>query len=205
MLAEQDRAAAAGAAGGPGGLAQRRLPAAATVFDRAGDDELVVEWYGGRDGYTHADARGPRGRRRLARSVRRSRSPGSGTTLGVHVAVDGSTRTRDGPRRRAAPVTSRLREVPRFVDPADVVAHGLAARADARHRDRRPARGRREVTAGQTVLVLEAMKMQHTITAPTDGVVTEIAVTVGQQVAAGEVLAVVDPTRRAEQQKERRA
>ena len=46
-------------------------------------------------------------------------------------------------------------------------------------------------TAGQTVLVLEAMKMQHTINAPTDGVVSDLAVAVGQQVAAGEVLAVV--------------
>ncbi len=31
-----------------------------------------------------------------------------------------------------------------------------------------------EVTAGQTVLVLEAMKMQHTISAPSDGVVSEL-------------------------------
>ena len=47
-----------------------------------------------------------------------------------------------------------------------------------------------EVVAGQAVLVLEAMKMQHTISAPTDGVVTDL-VAVGQQVAAGDVLAVV--------------
>ena len=33
--------------------------------------------------------------------------------------------------------------------------------------------------------------MQHTISAPTDGVVSEIVVAVGQQVAAGDVLAVV--------------
>jgi propionyl-CoA carboxylase alpha chain len=48
------------------------------------------------------------------------------------------------------------------------------------------------VEAGDTVLVLEAMKMQHTVTAPTGGVVTEIDVRPGAQVAAGEVLAVVD-------------
>ena len=47
------------------------------------------------------------------------------------------------------------------------------------------------VEAGQTVLVLEAMKMQHTVTAPLAGVVTEIDVRPGAQVAAGEVLAVV--------------
>jgi propionyl-CoA carboxylase alpha chain len=36
------------------------------------------------------------------------------------------------------------------------------------------------------------MKMQHTVTAPQAGVVTEIDVRPGAQVAAGEVLAVVD-------------
>ena len=51
-----------------------------------------------------------------------------------------------------------------------------------------------EVAAGQTVLVLEAMKMQHTVTAPHAGTVTEIDVTPGAQVAAGEVLAVVEET-----------
>jgi biotin carboxyl carrier protein len=38
--------------------------------------------------------------------------------------------------------------------------------------------------------VLEAMKMQHSISAPGDGTV-EIAVRLGQQVSAGDVLAVV--------------
>ena len=48
------------------------------------------------------------------------------------------------------------------------------------------------VEAGQPVLVLEAMKMQHTVAAPTAGTVTELPVSTGQQVAAGEVLAVVE-------------
>jgi propionyl-CoA carboxylase alpha chain len=49
-----------------------------------------------------------------------------------------------------------------------------------------------EVAAGDVVLVLEAMKMQHTVTAPHDGTVTEVNVEPGAQVAAGEVLAVVE-------------
>jgi propionyl-CoA carboxylase alpha chain len=47
------------------------------------------------------------------------------------------------------------------------------------------------VAAGQPVLVLEAMKMQHTVSAPQAGVVDRIDVEPGAQVAAGEVLAVV--------------
>jgi propionyl-CoA carboxylase alpha chain len=42
------------------------------------------------------------------------------------------------------------------------------------------------------VLVLEAMKMQHTVSAPHAGLVAEIDVKPGAQVAAGEVLAVVE-------------
>ena len=51
-----------------------------------------------------------------------------------------------------------------------------------------------EVDGGPAVLVLEAMKMQHTVAAPHDGVVTQIDVQPGQQVAAGDVLAVVEET-----------
>jgi len=48
------------------------------------------------------------------------------------------------------------------------------------------------VTAGQPLVWLEAMKMEHTIAAPAAGVLTELSVTVGQQVAVGAVLARVE-------------
>jgi len=48
------------------------------------------------------------------------------------------------------------------------------------------------VRAGQPLLWLEAMKMEHTITAPADGVLVELNVTAGQQVEVGAVLARVD-------------
>ena len=49
-----------------------------------------------------------------------------------------------------------------------------------------------EVTAGQPILWLEAMKMEHKIVAPAAGVLTELNVAVGQQVEVGAVLAVVE-------------
>ncbi|WP_328331755.1 ATP-grasp domain-containing protein [Kribbella sp. NBC_00382] len=48
-----------------------------------------------------------------------------------------------------------------------------------------------KVTAGQGLVWLEAMKMEHTISAPADGVLVELSVTAGQQVEVGAVLAVV--------------
>jgi propionyl-CoA carboxylase alpha chain len=47
------------------------------------------------------------------------------------------------------------------------------------------------VIAGQLVLVIEAMKMEHQISAPVSGVVTELRVSIGAQVNTGEVLAIV--------------
>ncbi|MDA8324056.1 MAG: biotin/lipoyl-binding protein [Actinomycetota bacterium] len=47
------------------------------------------------------------------------------------------------------------------------------------------------VAAGEVVLVLEAMKMEHQIAAPAAGVLTELRVSQGAQVNAGDVLAIV--------------
>ena len=44
------------------------------------------------------------------------------------------------------------------------------------------------VTAGETLLVLEAMKMETEVTAPKDGTVAQVAVTVGDAVQSGQVL-----------------
>ncbi|KAA2254336.1 acetyl/propionyl/methylcrotonyl-CoA carboxylase subunit alpha [Solihabitans fulvus] len=49
------------------------------------------------------------------------------------------------------------------------------------------------VTAGQPLFVVEAMKMEHTVTAPIDGVLSEVRVQAGQQVALDQTLAVVVP------------
>ena len=48
------------------------------------------------------------------------------------------------------------------------------------------------VVAGQPLLWLEAMKMEHLVAAPTDGVLARLHVKTGQQVSVGTILAVVD-------------
>ena len=145
-----------------------------------------VEWVGGRDGYlvegiTVLEALPDRVRLEVdgvASEIRGHLSRGHHGIRDVHV---------DGPSGSAS-----LREVPRFVDPAEAIASGsllahmpgTVVRVDVETGQR--------VEAGDTVLVLEAMKMQHTVTAPTGGVVTGIDVRPGAQVAAGDVLAVVE-------------
>ncbi|MFD8007025.1 acetyl-CoA carboxylase biotin carboxylase subunit [Streptomyces mirabilis] len=50
-----------------------------------------------------------------------------------------------------------------------------------------------EVAAGQSLLVVEAMKMEHVISAPHAGTVSELDVTPGTTVAMDQVLAVITP------------
>ena len=84
-----------------------------------------------------------------------------------------------------------LRALPRFSDPGDLVAPGslLAPMPGTVVRiDTEPGAA---VTEGQTLLVLEAMKMEHRVTAPVAGTVAELNVAVGGRVEAGAVLAVI--------------
>jgi acetyl/propionyl-CoA carboxylase alpha subunit len=50
------------------------------------------------------------------------------------------------------------------------------------------------VEAGQTLVVLEAMKMEHAVTAPHAGEIAELPVVIGEQVDGGAVLVVVRPS-----------
>ena len=49
------------------------------------------------------------------------------------------------------------------------------------------------VSRGDAVVIVEAMKMEHAVRAPADGIVSTIPVSVGSQVEADQVLAVVEP------------
>ena len=80
---------------------------------------------------------------------------------------------------------------PRFVDPADQVAAGSLTAPMPGTISRIAVTQGDAVRAGDPLLWLEAMKMQHRIDAPVDGVVAELPVTPGQQIDVGAVLAVI--------------
>ncbi|MEN3220044.1 biotin carboxylase N-terminal domain-containing protein [Mycolicibacterium porcinum] len=86
----------------------------------------------------------------------------------------------------------QLTALPRFPDPDDAVAHGSLLAPMPGSVVRVGAAVGDTVTAGQPLIWLEAMKMEHTIAAPEDGVLAELNVAAGQQVEVGAVLARVE-------------
>jgi propionyl-CoA carboxylase alpha chain len=88
--------------------------------------------------------------------------------------------------------TVTLDVVPRFVVPgASTTVGGFIAPMPGVVIDVRCQAGD-DVTAGQTLIVLEAMKMEHHMNAPADGRVAEVRVVIGQQVENGAVLLVFE-------------
>jgi len=87
----------------------------------------------------------------------------------------------------------RLDELPRFPEPpaTDGATGGHVAPMPGKVLDVRVTAGD-AVTRGQLLLTLEAMKMEHQLTAASDGVIAEVRVAPGQQVDAGQVLVVID-------------
>jgi propionyl-CoA carboxylase alpha chain len=88
-----------------------------------------------------------------------------------------------------------LTPVPRLPEPAVVSEPGSLVAPMPGNVVRIGAERGERVRSGRPILVLEAMKMEHQIEAPADGVVAEVRVAVGDQVQAGDVLAIVDPER----------
>jgi acetyl/propionyl-CoA carboxylase alpha subunit len=100
--------------------------------------------------------------------------------VGAEVYVDAS----DG--------SSALAEAPRFGDPEKVAPAGSLLAPMPGLVLRVLAEVGAVVTAGQPLLVLEAMKMEQTVSAPADGVVAELRAKAGEQVSTGQVLAVLE-------------
>ena len=141
----------------------------------------------------------------------RSRRDGTFTINGsvatVYAASDTHLDVAIGRRRINAPVTRvgdviyvqlptgtvELTVLPRFVLPgATIAAGGFVAPMPGLVLDIRVKPGD-VVTAGQTLVVLEAMKMEHHMNAPAAGTVTGLSVAIGQQIENGVVLLTVEP------------
>jgi propionyl-CoA carboxylase alpha chain len=191
-LAERDRAGRRVQQGIP--VAWRNVvsqPQRTTLATPSGD-EVVVEWYGGRDGYVLDE-----GTRVVEATPEHVVLEADGVMVRHDVVIVG-----DSVHVDCGLGSASYRVLPRFVDPAEQVSAGsllapmpgtvIAVEADSGS----------TVEAGQALLVLEAMKMQHTINAPAAGVL-DVAVQVGQQVSAGDVLAVVSAVEEVAQQPSR--
>ncbi|MEW2305500.1 biotin carboxylase N-terminal domain-containing protein [Streptomyces sp. NPDC006655] len=113
----------------------------------------------------------------------------------VVLDIDGARRTfevaRYGDRIHVDNTT--LTALPRFPDPKAQLAPGslLAPMPGTVVRMAEGLEVGSAVEAGRPLLWLEAMKMQHRITAPVTGTLSELRVVVGQQVEPGSLLAVV--------------
>lgn len=116
-----------------------------------------------------------------------------GLRRGYAVAVYGSLVHVDG----AAGATV-LTAVDRFPDPAARTEPGALLAPMPGTVVRLAAAVGDRVSAGQPLLWLEAMKMEHRVTAPADGVLTELHAAPGRQVDPGTLLAVVQPVRPAQ-------
>lgn len=174
----------------PGGWRNARLPDERVTVTIAGE-ELVVTYRALRDGTF------------LVNGALRARIFSSGDDR-IDLDLDGVRRNTtvtmgDG----VAYVqddrgTVTVRFVPRFSVPGlELPAGGLVAPMPGVVIDVRVAVGD-VVSAGQTVVVMEAMKMEQRVSAPADGIVTEVYVTTGQQVENGaallQVISEEDPT-----------
>ncbi len=110
-----------------------------------------------------------------------------GVRVGYRVHAVGPMSYVDGPGWAVA-----LGEVDPLPEPvAALPAGSLTAPMPGQVVAVRVAKGDR-VSAGQQLLALEAMKMEHPVLAPSHGVLAELRVTTGSHVDAGDVLAVIE-------------
>jgi len=167
----------------PSGWRNARMPDQQVVF-RWGERELPVSYRRLRDG---------------------SFRLGGGSVAWLHawspdaidVEVDGRrlrgrvTRSEDRLLLQTPRGDLELALLPRFELPgADGPSGGLVAPMPGKVIELRVEAGQR-VSAGEVLVVLEAMKMEHPMRAPYDGVVVELRVALGEQVENGALLLVV--------------
>jgi propionyl-CoA carboxylase alpha chain len=179
-----NRAEASVLATAPSGWRNSRMPSERVAL-AAGEREIEVRYRAERDGGFRFD---DGSRARVLDWDARS----------IDVEIDGRRRRSRVSRTEERLIVQtwggdvELRLVPRFTPPGgEEVSGGVVAPMPGKVIDIRIAVGER-VAAGQTVVLLEAMKMEHPMRAPADGVVSEIPVAVGDQVENGALLLVIE-------------
>ncbi|QXV58125.1 biotin carboxylase N-terminal domain-containing protein [Amycolatopsis sp. TNS106] len=150
---------------------------------RHGDDEIEVGYSLGRDGLR---ADGFEGVEQVSAESGAVVLEVSGVRRKFAVARYGDTVYVDSPEGAV-----ELAVVPRYTDPDAALAAGSLVAPMPGTVVRLAVEAGDTVKTGDPLLWLEAMKMEHRIAAPADGVVTELPVVVGQQVEVGTILAVV--------------
>ncbi|MFQ5416043.1 MAG: biotin carboxylase N-terminal domain-containing protein [Myxococcota bacterium] len=171
----------------PSGWRNARMPDQKVVFEHGGE-EIAVTYRSQRDGrFRFGDG---------SHARIHDWQPG-----GIDVEIDGRRSQARITRADDRIVVQGLRGdvglaiQPRFVVPgSEVASGGFVARMPGKVIDLRVKVGDR-VRAGETLLVLEAMKMEHPMRATEDGVVAEVRVALGEQVESGTVLLVVEGDR----------
>jgi acetyl/propionyl-CoA carboxylase alpha subunit len=154
---------------------------------RAGDRELRVEYRIGRDRVEAAV-----GGAELT-TVLHACTPGlvdlevNGVRRQVSIERDGRVRYAD-----SALGATTLTELPRFPEADPQATAGSLAALMPGTVVRVEVQAGEAVRAGQVLVVLEAMKMEHSVCAPHDGTIAELRVSAGQSVDLGTVLVVLD-------------
>jgi propionyl-CoA carboxylase alpha chain len=175
----------------PSGWRNARLPRQHTQLSWHNQD-IAIEYQSRRDGSFDV---GDDGHARVHRWTNRvidlefngRRATSRVTHTGTHLYVQSSRGTVD------------FAIVPRFVVPGiEAVAGGLTAPMPGLVIDIRVSPGQ-YVDAGDTLIVMEAMKMEHIISAPSTGIIHSILVTAGQQVDNGAVLLTMESSQAAQE------
>ena len=86
---------------------------------------------------------------------------------------------------------TELRELPRFPEPGADEAPGSLVAPMPGTVVRIAVEAGQEVAVGESLVVIDAMKMEHTVSAPRAGRVAEVRVAEGNQVDGGQVLVVL--------------
>ena len=153
-----------------------------------GGEEIVTEYSHNGDGTFDYQVSGHCGMARIVESKDgRIELEVDGVQRTLSVVSQGANHWVQGPAGEVL-----LVEVPRFPErEREQVAGGYLAPMPGRIVSVNVKAGQ-QVTAGEVLVIVEAMKMEHIITCAEDGIVKEVRVAAEEQVEAGHVLLVID-------------